>query len=104
MLFQWVLHNWSDDDCTKILKNCKEAILSKGNKGKIIIIDIVINENQDDHEMTELKLYLDITMMTIINGKERDEKNWKQIFTEAGFKHYKIFHIFGFRSLIELYL
>ena len=103
LLFQWVLHNWSDDDCIKILKNCKEAISDKGKGGKVIIIDIVINEKQDEHEMTEVKLYLDIIMMTSFNAKERDERNWKQIFVKADFQYYKIFSMFDFRSLIELY-
>lgn len=69
----------------------------------MIIIDAVINEKQDEHEMIEFKLFLDIAMMTIHNGKERDEKDWKGLFRKAGFKHYKIFPTFGFRSLIEIY-
>jgi hypothetical protein len=103
LFLQWVLHNWSDDDCIKILKNCKNAISGKGKGGKVIIIDVVINEKHDDHEMTEVKLLLDVIMMTSLNGKERNEKEWKQLFLQAGFKSYKIFPTFGFRSLIELY-
>ncbi|XP_061351742.1 isoflavone-7-O-methyltransferase 9-like [Gastrolobium bilobum] len=103
VLLKWVLHNWSDDDCIRILKNCKEAISGKGKGGKVIIIDIVINEKQDELGMTEVKLLLDIAMMTSLNGKERDEKDWKRLFDKAGFEHYKIFPTFGFRSLIELY-
>ncbi|KAK7252113.1 hypothetical protein RIF29_35846 [Crotalaria pallida] len=103
ILLKWVLHNWSDDECIKILKNCKKVISSKDRGGKVIIIDIVINEKQDEHEMTELKLLLDIIMMTTVSGQERDEKEWEKLFLEAGFTHYKIFPIFGFRSLIELY-
>ncbi|XP_061338780.1 isoflavone-7-O-methyltransferase 9-like [Gastrolobium bilobum] len=101
ILLKWVLHDWNDDDCIKILRNCKEAISGKG--GKVIIIDTVINEKEDEHEMTELKILFDIAMMTLHNGKERDEKDWKQIFVRAGFEHYKIFPMFGFRSLVELY-
>ncbi|OIV93242.1 hypothetical protein TanjilG_27421 [Lupinus angustifolius] len=103
ILIKWVLHNWNDEDCIKILKNCKEAISGKEKQGKVIIIDIVINTKQDEHDMTELKLFLDIAMMTVHNGKERDENEWKGIFKKAGFEHCKIFPIFGFRSLIELY-
>ncbi|WJX52016.1 hypothetical protein P8452_38166 [Trifolium repens] len=102
ILLKWILHDWNDDDCVKILQNCKEAVLRKGKGGKVVIIDIVINEKQDKHEMTEVKLFFDIIMMASFNGRERDENNWKQIFTKAGFTHYKIFPIFGFRSLIEL--
>ena len=68
----------------------------------MIIIDIIINEKLDDPDMTRTKLSLDIVMSTM-NGRERSEKEWKQMFIEAGFKHCKIFPIFGFRSLIELY-
>ncbi|XP_075103644.1 trans-resveratrol di-O-methyltransferase-like [Nicotiana tabacum] len=34
-----VMHNWSDEDCVKMLKRCREAIKDKdeGRKGKVII-------------------------------------------------------------------
>jgi len=99
---QWILHNWNDENCIKILEKCRDSISSKGNKGKVIIIDAEINEKLDDPDVTQAKLGLDI-IMSAMNGKERSEKEWKQVFMEAGFKHYKIFPIFGFRSLIELY-
>ena len=69
----------------------------------MIIIDIVLNEDQDEHEMTQTKLLWDVVMMTYYNGRERNEGEWNQLFTKAGFKHYKIFPVFGFRSLIEVY-
>ncbi|KAK7362790.1 hypothetical protein VNO77_04912 [Canavalia gladiata] len=103
VLLKWILHNWSDDECIKILKNCKEAISSIGEGGKVIIIDVVINEKNDKHEITEVKLLFDIVMMTFHNGKERSEQDWKRLFVKSGFNHYKIFPTFGFRSLIELY-
>lgn len=99
---QWVLHDWDDENCVKILKNCRGAISSKGNKGKVIVIETVINEKLDYKDVTQTKLSLDMTMLAI-NGKERTEEEWKKLFTEAGFKYHKIFPIFGFRSLIEVY-
>ncbi|KAJ7947037.1 O-methyltransferase [Quillaja saponaria] len=104
VILKWILHDWGDEDCIKILQKCREAILSKCVGGKVIIIDIVINENEDGHELTELKLFYDIQMMAQVNGKERNEKEWEKLFLEAGFRHYKITpNIFGFRSLIEVY-
>nr|POE80743.1 trans-resveratrol di-o-methyltransferase [Quercus suber] len=29
ILFKWILHNWSDEECVNVLKNCKEAIMGK---------------------------------------------------------------------------
>ncbi|KAL2994469.1 hypothetical protein AAZX31_10G166200 [Glycine max] len=97
------LHDWNDEKLQKDPgKMCKDCISSKGNRGKVIIIDTVINEKKDYQDMTQTKLSMDISMLTI-NGKEPTEEQWKHLFLEAGFKHYKIFPIFGFRSLIEVY-
>ncbi|KAM3381536.1 hypothetical protein P3S68_007109 [Capsicum galapagoense] len=45
ILLKWVLHDWGDEDCIKILKKCKEAIPSKENGGKVIIIETVMDQN-----------------------------------------------------------
>ncbi|KAK9267078.1 hypothetical protein L1049_009496 [Liquidambar formosana] len=100
LLFKLVFHGVSDEDCVKILKRCREAIPSKG---KVIIIDIVIGGKSDEHELTETKLMFDMLMMTVVTGRERNEKEWEKFFLEAGFSHYKITPIFGLRSLIEVY-
>ncbi|KAI4306429.1 hypothetical protein L6164_029706 [Bauhinia variegata] len=103
ILLKLVLHAYNDEDCIKVLKKCREAISSKGKEGKVIIIDIVINEKQDKHELTDAKLFYDVLMMSVVTGKEREEKEWESLFLEAGFSHYKITPIFGLRSLIEVY-
>ena len=41
--------------------------------------------------------------MTLVNGIERDEQEWKSIFFEAGFSDYKISPVLGARSIIEVY-
>ncbi|RDY12728.1 Isoflavone 4'-O-methyltransferase, partial [Mucuna pruriens] len=105
VLLKWVLHDWNDELSVKILKNCKEAISGKGKgkEGKVIIIDIAIDETSDDRELTELKLDYDLVMLTMFNGKEREKKEWEKIIYEAGFSSYKITPICGFKSLIEVY-
>lgn len=101
--WQSVLHNWSDEDCVKILKRCREAIPSKNEGGKVIIIEMVIDDKKDQHELTKTKLFYDMMMMVLLAGRERDEKEWEKLFLEAGFSHYKITPTFGFMSLIEVY-
>ncbi|KAG5095996.1 hypothetical protein JHK84_051584 [Glycine max] len=93
----------SDEDCRKILENCKEAISSKSKTGKVIVIDVVINEKKDEHEITRLKLLMDLNMACLLNGKERREEDWKKLFVEAGFQSYKISPLTGYLSLIEIY-
>lgn len=102
-VWQWILHDWSDDECFNILKRCKEAITIKGKKGKVIVIDVVINEEKDEHDSTATKLLFDAQMMVVLNGKERNKKEWEKLFLEAGFSYYKIVSSFGMKSLIEIY-
>eukprot|EP00256_Glycine_max_P038341 XP_006586449.2 flavonoid 4'-O-methyltransferase-like [Glycine max] len=103
VLLKLVLHNWNDNDCMKILENCKEAISGESKTGKVVVIDTVINENKDERQVTELKLLMDVHMACIINGKERKEEDWKKLFMEAGFQSYKISPFTGYLSLIEIY-
>ncbi|KAI9121197.1 hypothetical protein K1719_008230 [Acacia pycnantha] len=103
ILLKLVLHAYSDEDCVKVLKKCREAIASKGKEGKVIIIDIVIDEKKDEHYLKDAKLFFDVLMMSVVTGREREEKEWEKLFLDAGFSRYKITPIFGLRSLIEVY-
>ncbi|KAL2329848.1 hypothetical protein Fmac_017429 [Flemingia macrophylla] len=103
VLLKWILHNWNDKDCRRILENCKKAISSNGERGKIIIIDAVINEKEDRHEDTGLKLAMNLVMMAHYNGKERREEEWKKLFMQVGFQRHKISPLTGYLSLFEIY-
>ena len=98
---QWVLHDWSKE-CIKILKNCKKVIPPREEGGKVIIIDMVVEEGSSNLKRREVQALFDL-YMTIINGIERDEQEWKSIFFEAGFSDYKISPVLGARSIIEVY-
>ncbi|PIN02439.1 Hydroxyindole-O-methyltransferase [Handroanthus impetiginosus] len=101
ILLKWVLHDWDDEHCVKILKKCKEAILGKG--GKVIIIDMVVDIYEGGDKAVENQLLIDMMLMTLLNGKERSEKEWAKLFLDAGFSSYKITPAIGLRSVIELY-
>jgi len=85
------------------LKNSKKAISEKEKKGKIIIIDISIDETSNDHGLTKLQLHFDMVMLTLHNGKEREKKEWEKLIYEIGFTSYKITPICRFKSHIEVY-
>lgn len=97
------MHNWSDKDCIRILKNCREAIPSKDEGGKLILVEMVINEKKDEYGVTKARLFVDMQMMLVSGGRGRNEKDWKMIFQEAGFSHYKVNPTSGLFSFIEVY-
>ncbi|KAF7833946.1 putative O-methyltransferase 3 [Senna tora] len=105
ILLKWILHDWNDEECVKILKKCKEGVTSKGKEGKVIIIDMMMeNEKADiDDESVETQLFFDMLMMVLVTGKERNEKEWAKLIFSAGFSDYKITPVLGLRSLIEVF-
>ncbi|KAL6641582.1 hypothetical protein ACP70R_019763 [Stipagrostis hirtigluma subsp. patula] len=103
VLIKWTLHCWQDDDCVKILRRCKEAIPARDAGGKVIIIDMVVGSaDSQDSVSKETQALFDVLIM-YVDGVQREEHQWRNIFLEAGFSDYKITPIHGFRSLIEVY-
>ncbi|KAJ1380222.1 S-adenosyl-L-methionine-dependent methyltransferase [Sesbania bispinosa] len=103
ILLKWIMHDWNDEECITILKKCKEAITSNGKDGKVIIIDIVIDNEKGDYESIETQLFCDIVLMMFLTGKERNKEEWVKLISSAGFRDYKIIPVLGLRSLIEIY-
>ncbi|KAK4286114.1 hypothetical protein QN277_002720 [Acacia crassicarpa] len=105
VLLKWILHDWGDEECVRILKKCKEAISGNGKTGnnKVIIIDMVVDHQNKDHESVETQLFLDMLMMVLFTGRERSEQEWVKLFFSAGFSNYKISRVVGLRSIIEIY-
>ncbi|KAM6595204.1 hypothetical protein CsatA_005728 [Cannabis sativa] len=103
ILIKSVLRGCSDEECVTILKKCKEAICyNKG--GKVMIIDIVINSDEDENQVLEAKLSFDLLVMILFaTGKERSQKDWETLIFQAGFTRYKITPLFSLKSLIELF-
>ncbi|XP_058093546.1 (RS)-norcoclaurine 6-O-methyltransferase-like [Magnolia sinica] len=100
ILMKCILHDWADDECIKILKQCKEAVPRDG--GKVIIVDIVLDMDPV-HPYNNMRLCMDLDMMLNTGGKERTEEEWKKLILSAGFSGYKIKHISAVQSVIEAY-
>ncbi|KAI9086790.1 hypothetical protein K1719_031384 [Acacia pycnantha] len=101
VFMKWILHDWSDEDCIKILKNCKEAIAAKEEKGKVIIAEFVLKP-EGKGLFDETGLVTDLVMIAHSSGgKERTESEWKNLLHQAGFPRYRIIQTPSFLSLIE---
>lgn len=96
-----ILHDWSDEDCVKILRNCKNAIPQT--TGKVIIADIVL-QPEGNNLFDDVSFAFTFVMTTVCaGGKERTEHEWNKMFKEVGFSHYNIIRIPCMLSIIEAY-
>ncbi|XP_022136086.1 3'-hydroxy-N-methyl-(S)-coclaurine 4'-O-methyltransferase 2-like [Momordica charantia] len=97
-----VLHDWNDEDCIKILKNCKDALPKK--TGKVIIVETVIDGNEEKN-LSDVGLMLDMVMMAQTNkGKERTCEEWAFVLHESGFSRYTITPIRAIQSVIQAFI
>jgi hypothetical protein len=88
---------WQDEDAVKVLRRCKEAIPAGG---KVIIFDAVVESGMSQNILLrETQVLFDVQMMRV-DGGERDEQQWRKIFTEAGFRDLRSLQCWDFdRSL-----
>jgi hypothetical protein len=78
LVLKQVLHDWQDDECVKILQNCRSAVEKKG---KLLIVERLIGAAN----ATILTPILDVTMLAATGGRERREDEYAALFTRAGF-------------------
>ncbi|CAI7623543.1 unnamed protein product [Penicillium viridicatum] len=91
-----VLHDWTDDNCRKILEGLVDVM--KRGHSKVLINENVIPDTNAYWETTSL----DIIMMADFASTERTEAHWHQLVGSAGLKITKIWNAQkGVESLIE---
>jgi hypothetical protein len=78
-LMKYILHNWDDESCVKILSNCRQAMKRSG---RVLVADPVISTG-NTREWGKL---LDIQMMVLLRGKERTKQEFAALFKKAGLK------------------
>ncbi|XP_009113527.2 acetylserotonin O-methyltransferase [Brassica rapa] len=109
VFIKWVLHDWGDEECIKILKNCKEVLPPK--IGKVLIVESIVGEKKNtmimkdkDDKLEYVRLALDMVMMVHTStGKERTLKEWDFVIKEAGFARYEVRDIDDVQSVIIAY-
>ena len=92
-IMKYILHDWNDEQCVKILENCRAAM---NEQGKVLVVDNVIPSGNGP----SWGKLLDIQML-IIGGRERTKKEFGAMFAEAGLKLTRIIQTKCPLSIIE---
>jgi hypothetical protein len=74
-----VLHDWSDERCVTILRNCRQAMAADG---RVLLVESLVEPG--DRAM--FAKTLDVIMMGLVLGRERTEADFAQLLNEAGLK------------------
>jgi O-methyltransferase/methyltransferase family protein len=96
-LLKAVMHDWDDDSCVRILRNCRAAARPGA---RVIVIENVIRDLARDRFAT----LLDMNMLAVTTGQERDLAGYDALFAASGWQRTAVRALPGARSLLELRL
>lgn len=74
---KWILHNWDDDDCQRILSTVRESGPAHSH---LFVIETLVPGPGKPHYAKRL----DVTMMTQVGGRERSVEEYRELLNRAG--------------------
>jgi len=90
-----ILHDWNDEKCISILRNCRRAMRPGG---RVLIGDFVLKSaNQPDFGRL---IDLEMLLMTH-SGRERTESEFRELLTQSGLLLAKVIPLPSGNSLLE---
>jgi hypothetical protein len=93
-LLSGVIHDWNDPAAVRILKNCRNAMRSRG---KVLVIECVVPDG-DESSFSKL---LDLNMMVMTGGRERTAGEFRDLFHAADLELNRIIPTASPLSILE---
>ena len=93
---RFILHDWPEDDCVRILKNIRAVIPKAEEGGRLYIAEVLLDKDSD-----RFKYMLSINMVNLAGSMERTESEYAQILRRSGFEIANVHKNKGLLSLIE---
>lgn len=95
-MLTWILHDWSDEDCVRILRACRKAM---GPHSRLLIGEDIL---EIDPARAAAMAYVDIQMMAMFgSARIRSEQEFRNLLDESGFSTLRIIPTSAPISLIE---
>lgn len=101
IFMKWILHDWDDERCVMVLKNCWKALPESG---KVIVVEFVMPTDAATDPVSRRIISADLLMLAVNEGgKERTLKEFEGLANESGFVAIKAFPCSHGISVIEFY-
>jgi hypothetical protein len=94
-LLRLILHDWSDEECLTILRNCRRAIKPDG---RLFIIEHVL----DEIGTPDLTVFMDMNMLAVASGQERSRAEYRRLLEATGFGLEKVWPTDSPLSILEV--
>lgn len=90
-----ILHDWDDEKCLLILKNCR-AVLKSGQP--LLVVERFLPDRVIDHPAT---IMADLQMLAVTGGRERTADGYRKLFAASGFELKRIVPLSTGHHLLE---
>ena len=80
-----ILHDWPDEDAGRILRTMRAAAPPHA---RLLINESVIRPGNDE----DAAKWLDLLMLVLAGGRERDEAQWRELLEGAGWERVRLTH------------
>jgi len=96
IILGYILHDWSDESCRTILKNCFEALPSGG---MLLVVEKVLN---DDYSGAEVGLMIDLMMLVVCEpgARERNTAEYRALLEQAGYRQVEVIRMDAPRDVV----
>jgi precorrin-6B methylase 2 len=94
-LLSHVLHNWDDEHCLRILRNCRDAMTPDG---RVVVFECVMPERISKPEEA---VRADVAMLALTGGRERTRAEYRNLLAAAGLTLTRVVPTASPRSVLE---
>jgi hypothetical protein len=89
-----ILHDWPDDRCVEILRNCRRSLIDNG---VVLVVETVLG--RPGHEVDAA--FSDLNMLVLPGGRERTEQEYGALFKAADLRLTDVIHTSSRMSILE---
>jgi hypothetical protein len=93
-LLSQILHDWDDERSLVILRNCHDAMASGG---RLLVIETLLSSEAD----MAFSTLSDLHMLVVLGGRERTEREYRDLFARAGFHLTRVLPTAAPQSIVE---
>ena len=96
-ILKWIIHDWNDEQCVTILRNCHRALPEHGT---LLLVERMMPEALGTSDEDRAHAMSDLNMLRGPGGLERTEQQYRRLLSESGFHPGAVFPAGRF-SVIE---
>ncbi|GAA2115488.1 methyltransferase [Streptomyces synnematoformans] len=93
-ILKHVLASWPDEQCVQILEVCRQAM---PDDARLLMVNALVPEGNEPHPSKTV----DMTMLTVLNGKGRTQAEYEELMRKAGLAPDNVLHVSPHAAIIE---